>query len=245
LTGIYFDIDDTLYSRKALLLQAAEETRQAAGDASDPVPDPEVFMRLFNINSDTNLKGVESGEISPRDSNVWRYEKTLQDMGILTQPGEGDAFADRYAELQKNITMSDVLESLFTQLSGREDIRLGILTNGETSHQWRKYGMLRLERYIDRGMVIVSGETGLSKPEPSIFHLAEQRMGLGPGRLVMVGDSLRNDILPAKKLGWRCVWYDRSAGTGDSVKDTADSVDLNKTVDMIVRTDKELKMALI
>lgn len=42
--------------------------------------------------------------------------------------------------------------------------------------------------------VVCSGEAGFEKPDPRIFHLAAQRLGLPPREILHVGDSIDEDI---------------------------------------------------
>jgi len=49
---------------------------------------------------------------------------------------------------------------------------------------------------------VYSGDEGLAKPDPRIFHLAERRAGLAGRRLLYVGNKLDNDIKAAAAAGW-------------------------------------------
>ena len=49
--------------------------------------------------------------------------------------------------------------------------------------------------------VVISGEVGLRKPEPAIFHLTTERLGLEPQQCVFV-DDLRHNVDAAIALGW-------------------------------------------
>jgi len=53
--------------------------------------------------------------------------------------------------------------------------------------------------------VLPSAELGITKPDPRIFELAEQKAGCRAGQMLMVGDRLDNDVRPAKALGWRTI----------------------------------------
>jgi putative hydrolase of the HAD superfamily len=66
--------------------------------------------------------------------------------------------------------------------------------------------MLGLDRYIAPQLLIVSGEIGVSKPDPGIFRAAQERIGLTPEDLWMIGDSYRADICGAKRCGWHTLW---------------------------------------
>ena len=43
--------------------------------------------------------------------------------------------------------------------------------------------------------------------------MAEKLLGVAPGSVVLVGDHPLNDVVGAKRSGWRAVWIDR-VGTG-------------------------------
>jgi FMN phosphatase YigB (HAD superfamily) len=55
-------------------------------------------------------------------------------------------------------------------------------------------------------VVVDSAVCGLSKPDPAIFALALARLGLPPRRALFVGDSLQQDVVPARAAGLRTAW---------------------------------------
>ncbi|MBK9713730.1 MAG: HAD family hydrolase [Kouleothrix sp.] len=61
-----------------------------------------------------------------------------------------------------------------------------------------------LLHYIERP--IFSGELGIWKPSPQIFQHALDVLGATPAETVFVGDSPREDILGAQRVGMRAVW---------------------------------------
>lgn len=56
------------------------------------------------------------------------------------------------------------------------------------------------------GVLTVSGDLGLEKPDPGIFLHAVTAMGAPPPACVMVGDRLDYDVRPARSAGLRAVW---------------------------------------
>jgi putative hydrolase of the HAD superfamily len=54
--------------------------------------------------------------------------------------------------------------------------------------------------------VVCSAIEGVKKPDASIFRVALDRLGVAAAQAVMIGDSLGNDIVPAKQLGMTTVW---------------------------------------
>jgi putative hydrolase of the HAD superfamily len=54
--------------------------------------------------------------------------------------------------------------------------------------------------------IVVSGEVGLVKPDPEIFHHLTQRYGLVPAETVFIDDHLPN-IESAQRLGFRTIHF--------------------------------------
>lgn len=67
--------------------------------------------------------------------------------------------------------------------------------------------------------IVESAVVGVRKPDPRIFTLGVEALGLEPGEVVVVGDSYDKDILPAKKAGCQTVWVKGEPWT-DYPKDT-------------------------
>ena len=54
--------------------------------------------------------------------------------------------------------------------------------------------------------VVESAVVGVRKPDPRIFLMGVEALGLQPGEVTVVGDSLEKDIIPAKTAGCQTVW---------------------------------------
>ncbi|MFA5861474.1 MAG: HAD family hydrolase [Candidatus Thermoplasmatota archaeon] len=54
--------------------------------------------------------------------------------------------------------------------------------------------------------LIASGEVGFMKPHPAVFDAALRALGERAQDAVMIGDSLANDVIGARKLGMRAIW---------------------------------------
>lgn len=64
-------------------------------------------------------------------------------------------------------------------------------------------------------VVVDSRVVGVSKPDPAIYAIALQRLGLESSQVMMVGDSYERDIVPAQALGMRTAWLVQDAGSRD------------------------------
>lgn len=54
--------------------------------------------------------------------------------------------------------------------------------------------------------VIESAVVGIRKPDPRIFLLGVEALGLKPEEVTVVGDSLDKDIIPAHEVGCQTIW---------------------------------------
>ena len=54
--------------------------------------------------------------------------------------------------------------------------------------------------------IITGDQITHSKPDPEIFRLGVQALGLEPAETVMIGDSADKDIIPAQSIGCKTVW---------------------------------------
>ena len=86
----------------------------------------------------------------------------------------------------------------------RTRYRLGLITNGPSEIQQRKIERFGLRNYLD--VLIVSEEVGLAKPDPAIFALALEQLGVGPAAALFVGDSPEHDLRGAAAAGIAYIW---------------------------------------
>ncbi len=87
-----------------------------------------------------------------------------------------------------------------------------------------------LLKYFDD--IIESAVVGVRKPDPAIFGLGVEKLGLPGESVVVIGDSYAKDIVPASKNGCQTIWL-KGLGWGDD--------DENATADLIITDFMELK----
>ena len=226
--GIVFDIDDTLYCRQDMLVEAAETVLGVK------VPDWPGFITIFYEKSDINMAELESGRISTHDINGWRYNETFRILGLPFKPEDGGRAADEYLELQSHMSLSCGMKKALDAFSADPDTKLAILTAGESKHQWNKVTMLGLDKWFDRTNIVVTGDTPYSKPDIRLCRIFEEKLGLKPDELWMVGDNYDKDITAALDAGWHSIWINRRVLPPQPRKP-----------DIEVITDKELEAVLI
>ena len=98
--------------------------------------------------------------------------------------------------------ITDMLEGL--QLSG---LKLGVVTNAHDldTEPWAESS---LAEYFD--VFVASYEVGICKPDPAIYALACDRLGVDPSDAWFVGDGGSDELAGAEAVGMRafwCTWY--------------------------------------
>lgn len=68
--------------------------------------------------------------------------------------------------------------------------------------------------------IIESAVVGIRKPDPRIFTLGVEALGLHPEEVVVVGDSIDKDIIPAKTAGCQTIWFKGLGWTDDPVDES-------------------------
>lgn len=200
---VFFDIDDTLYDRSMPFRAAAQEFFRGA------VPDLHEAYRICCARGDEVFNASQRGDISMDEMNIYRWGRGFAEVGISITPQEALDFQRLYRSMQDCITLSPVIEDMLQRC--RERACTGVITNGPSEKQWNKICRLGLERFMDRDMIIVSGDVGVDKPDTAIFRIAQQRSGAKPDELLYVGDSLHGDIAGAESCGWHTLWFNREA----------------------------------
>lgn len=118
----------------------------------------------------------------------------------LGRPVRLEGFADRYLEkLDTNPRMIEYMR----QLRGR-GLKLAICTNNirEWEERWR--AKLPVDEIFD--VVVDSSAVGTRKPEPRIFEITLELLGVEPSATVFI-DDLEVNCNAAQELGMAAVWF--------------------------------------
>jgi len=101
--------------------------------------------------------------------------------------------------------------ALLERLHGR--IRVGLLSNYPHAATVRdSLDDASLLQYLD--VVVISAETGWSKPHRPAFEAAIDALGTDPETVLFVGDDLDNDMRGAKSMAMRTAWLPRADERG-------------------------------
>lgn len=113
----------------------------------------------------------------------------------------------------------------------KEKYRVGMVTNGPHDRQWPKIHKMKMDGMFDP--IIVSGDFGRKKPDPSIYEAAAAYLHVRCDECIYVGDTFHTDIVGALASHMRPVWF---------CAERAGVTDLNVE---IVRSAKELQQLLL
>lgn len=198
--AVVFDVDDTLYDLSTPFKQVCRTVFP-----EDTGLDLEGAFLASRRYSDSVYASSLSGKISMEEMYIYRFENAFRDYGKKIDAQTALFFQAVYEQKQQEIKMTEAMKKLLENLSGK--MKLGIVTNGPTQHQWDKVNALGVEQWIPKEHILISGEIGIAKPDTGIFAAELGRLDLQKEDVCYVGDSFENDIVGAKGAGWKAVWY--------------------------------------
>lgn len=201
--AILFDVDDTLYDQMIPFKTAFEECFENQYEISC-----ESLYPIYRKHSDHVFDASQKGEITMEEMYIHRLQKAMGECGIDISAKQGLDFQEIYAKNQKEIYISKRMQDILT-LCQKHNIKMGIISNGPSEHQWKKVEKLQADQWIPRKHVFISADLGVTKPNIRVFECVSERMDLTKDTVYFVGDSYSNDIIGAKKAGWGAIWMDR------------------------------------
>ena len=201
LIGLVFDVDDTLYEQIVPFENAYK-------NLFDMDIDMEQFYLLSRHYSDVKFEASRNGEMTMDEYHIYRIQEAAKDLGVCLSDKQALNMQKEYKKNQQKLQMSDITISIL-ELAKESNVKLGIITNGPSEHQWSKIKALGVEKWIAKENIIVSGDYGINKPDVRIFEIMKEKLQLPNDSLYYIGDSLENDIVGANNVGWKTIWINR------------------------------------
>ena len=148
------------------------------------------------------------GPISVHDEKRWWKDivhRVFTEVGMVEK---FDEFFERVYDTFRNsqgwMLFPETLEVL-NELKGL-GLKLGVISNFD-SRAYTVLESLGIRHFFDA--VTLSSEAGYSKPDAGIFEAAVRALALPASTILLVGDSLHDDVEPAIRLGLPAVLIDR------------------------------------
>lgn len=226
--GILFDYGGTLDSGGRHWSEVIWDGYVTAG-----INVPKDAFRSAYVYAERELE--RTPHITPEDTYYELMRKKisieLQELirtGTLPEGYPVDEKADAAAVHCDNVARAHVKSSAAVLNLLSKKYPLVMITNfyGNMRAVIREYGILGYFRDI-----VESATAGFRKPSPEIFRMACGRLGTAPAETLMVGDSYKNDIAPAIKLGMQAIWL-----KNESWNNSEENIEYEK----IIRTIEEL-----
>jgi epoxide hydrolase-like predicted phosphatase len=155
--------------------------------------DPQAIKRLFlkDPRALECVRGLERGELT-EEQFAERFGELLE-----LAPERRDGLVDRmFGHIEEDEEMVEALRR--ARASG---VRTGLISNSMGAG---RYDRSTFPELFDG--VVISGDEGMHKPDPAIYELGAERVGLAPADCVFV-DDLRENCAGAEAVGMTAVLH--------------------------------------
>ncbi|MBD5654423.1 MAG: HAD family hydrolase [Candidatus Eremiobacteraeota bacterium] len=203
LAAVLFDLDDTLHGDTRAYHVAAH--RVADSLARDYGIEAQTVFDAYVAGADRFWKTLSEETLreplAGLRSRLWN--EAMRAVGI-----DDWSRAERCG-VEYNMARKESLEiwpgalELLASLR-RRGLKLALITNGIAETHREKIALLQLEDAFDE--FFIADEVGLIKPDPRVFRLAAQRLGVRTEACAMVGDRFERDVRGGHATGMFTVW---------------------------------------
>ena len=221
---IIFDLDDTLCDYR----KAKENAKPHINEVLKTFGiDIDGFWNRFNRVEPLLFRQFADRTIARDEYRIRRFADVLQDSHprFLEISSELNHIYMRETN-QKTELFYDTIPLM--KVLQAKDIEAVILTNGPSDGQRAKFKTLGLSRYVQR--IHIGEEIGFSKPSREAFEFVLRDLDAAAPDVLMVGDSIENDIDGAEQAGIKAVLIDRgdihSGNTGIRIGTLSEVIEL-------------------
>ncbi len=197
--AVFFDAEGTLVHITPSVGHIYAKIWERYGLLADPEEINQIFYQIFRATRgrwDSDPESCFEG---------WKevFLKTASHFGSLKKPEE--AYRECYECFAKKEFFTLAPDTFITlEKLKRSGIRLAVISNWDERLK-RLLKALDLLPFFEA--IFIACELGLAKPDPAIYEHACQQLKVPPKRALMVGDSLEDDVLAARKAGLWALRY--------------------------------------
>jgi HAD superfamily hydrolase (TIGR01509 family) len=203
--AVLLDLDDTLFDHRHGARQALAAVRESHSALAGLDP-AELERRHALILEAIHLR-VLANEIGLDDARLERFRRLFESAGVPAHVNDvalvqqaASTYRDCYMRSRREVQGATALLRAL-----RSRARVGIVSNNLAREQYEKLRFCGFDAHLDA--IVISEEAGVSKPDPAIFRLALERIGVDAEEAVMVGDAWHTDIAGARAAGLRAIWF--------------------------------------
>lgn len=182
---------------------------------AEPLISPtDTFLQVLRTKADLQTKHL-------MDNGRWQVDE------LTRRPDAEHIALDCYSIAKHHTAKSS---TILKQLSSRYDLAIVSNFYGNLNAVLDDFGLNCFQ------LVVESAKVGIRKPDSRLLQHTIHELGLQPNEILVVGDSIKNDILPAKSLGCNTVWF---KGTGwNGKRETCDVTDhtITNITELLIHT---------
>jgi len=207
--AISFDLDDTLYSNKPVML--AIEKKMIAYFSNLPALNRKIFNNSTTLDSRFWTTFRQQAVLKQPDLahdvvlvRLETYRLGFLALGLSENAAEQQAQAalDYFIILRSDFTLPTASVNLLADLSKRYP--LIAISNGNVDTN--TLGIAQYFQYVYHAGWQADGTLLRQKPAGDMFNLASQKLAIKPSQLLHVGDCGRADIQGALRAGCQAAW---------------------------------------
>ncbi len=217
--ALLLDLDDTLIDHKLAINTAAAEILESFEEAAEASAS-EFVASWHKLNTYWYDRYYE-GEISFNDKGRAVLRASVAQLGIEIADEQADGILAKY--LNRYITLCRKFNDVDPLLGNLSELKIAIVTNGETVQQMQKIELCDLADSVDA--IVVSDAVGCTKPDARIFRYAATKLGVDVENCVFVGDNPELDARASTAIGMRGIWLNRDGADSNSGLETIATLD--------------------
>lgn len=220
LQGILFDFDGLIVDTETPIFQAWKKKFKEFGK--------ELVLEEW-----AQIIGKSSEELGPIEGLLLEVSDPDEKNQILAEVSQ-----EEQSLVRKQPPLPGAVELI--KKSHREGLKLGVVSSSDQAWVHGHLDRLELLEYFDH--TSCADEVDEAKPDPALYYLGLEKMGIAPARVVVLEDS-PNGVLAAKRAGLFCIAvpnqltsqlsFHEDGGTPDMVLETLDDFPW----DELMRTD--------
>jgi putative hydrolase of the HAD superfamily len=196
--AVLFDAAETLFTTRGSVGQIYGSIARQYGSTASDDEIHAAFARQFR----------GAGPLSIPDQKRWWKDVVHRVFSEVGMVDNFDKFFEQLYDRFRNSegwTLFPETQEVLVELKRRQ-FKLGVISNFDN----RAYSVMRsLEILHFFDAVTLSSETGYCKPDPEIFDAAVRALGVPASEVLLVGDSLQDDVEAAMRAGLSAVLIDR------------------------------------
>ena len=208
LKAVFFDVGITLVYPHPSFPELFAETLRSRGHRIDPAVVHEALAEFGSHFVDASKEGNLWSTSADLSRTFWLglYRESVRAVGAPEEAVDdlAEALYRTFADPAKYRLHPDVLPTL--EGLERRGLKLAVISNFE---EWLEQLLETLDVTRFFPVRVISGVEGIEKPDPKIFHVALERVGVEAAESAYVGDNPYFDVESAREVGMLPVLIDR------------------------------------